>query len=99
MAAPAVAISLRDVYDALDEEPLFALPPQPARAECVVGGGVGAVVARFFGGAEAVMSDYLATVSVADLVSELAAASKPMVPRATCLPRRPPAGGADRAAE
>jgi len=77
LGSPPREISLRQVYGAVADEPLFALPPRPGRADCAVGGHVQALFDRLFGGAEAALGDYLATVSVADLVDELAAALGP----------------------
>lgn len=74
LARPADQITLRDVYGAVADAPLVAEPPRPAQAECEVGGRVQALFDRVFADAEAAMTGYLATVTVASLVAEVSAA-------------------------
>lgn len=66
------AITLRDAYRAVEPEPLFALPQRPPSASCDVGRNVRQVLNRYFEDAEIAMEESLATVTLADVMADVA---------------------------
>lgn len=85
-------ISLRDVYRALEVEPLFALPRREPNADCVVGKGLPRVIGSCFQAAEAALEARLAEVTVADVIAcaLIAERSDPArAPRATVAESSP----------
>lgn len=72
LSRPAAEITLRDIYRALEIEPLFAMPEQSPNSECPLGDGFPAVLTACFREAEEAMEDRLARVSVADLIESIA---------------------------
>lgn len=69
LTRPPADISLRDIYRALEDEPLFALPQREPGAECPLGKQFPFVVERCFRDAEQAMEAHLANVTVADVIA------------------------------
>jgi len=68
------AITLRDVYRAVeDDAPLFAPPRRAPDPGCPIGANIQRVVRGYFRQAEAAMEQSLATVTLADVLRDLAA--------------------------
>jgi len=67
------AITLLDVFRAVEGGGLFALHPQPPNPFCVCGRHIQAVLEEVFSKAEAVMEEVLAEVTVAQIVQEIEA--------------------------
>ncbi len=65
------AISLRDVYDAIEPGPIFALHPSTPDAECVVGHGIGPVMAAVYGGAETALREELMKTTLEDVLRDI----------------------------
>lgn len=73
LAKPADRITMLDVYRALEDEPgVFALHPEP-NPQCPVGRNINAVLHNRIGAAERAMQAELATVTIADMVRDVAA--------------------------
>ncbi|MGW3150463.1 MULTISPECIES: Rrf2 family transcriptional regulator [Streptomyces] len=64
------AITLRDVYRAVEPEPLLSLHAAPPNQECPVGRGIPSVLQKAYGRAHDSMTAELATVTVADVLKE-----------------------------
>jgi Rrf2 family protein len=64
-------ITLRDVYRAVESEPLFALPRREPNAECTVGRELPGVLETCFRHAEAALEAQLAEVSLADVIDSV----------------------------
>ncbi len=64
------SISLADVYDAVDDGPLFALHPATPNQKCPVGHGIRTVLTPVYDGAEEALRAQLARTSVADVLSD-----------------------------
>jgi len=62
-------ISLRDVYKAVEAEPLFALPRREPSAGCAIGKQLPAVLERCFRNAEAALEEQLDQVTLADVIA------------------------------
>jgi Rrf2 family protein len=73
LTRPATEITLRDVYRAVEAEPLFALPRREPNAACAVGKYLPHVLESCFRDAEAALEDRLARVSVADVIESVLA--------------------------
>ena len=73
LTRPPAEISLRDVYRAVEEEPLFALPRREPNAECMVGKGLPRVLETCFREAEAALEARLEQVTVADVIESVIA--------------------------
>lgn len=65
-------ISLADVYRAIEDEPLFAMPARDPSDACDVGAHVQAVLDPLAGEAEAALIERLEDTSIADMVVEIA---------------------------
>ncbi|GAA1293745.1 Rrf2 family transcriptional regulator [Saccharothrix xinjiangensis] len=65
------AITLLDVYQAIEPGPLFALHRATPNAECVVGHGIGPVMAAVYDGAEAVLRGELAKTTLEDVLRDV----------------------------
>lgn len=74
LSRPASEITLRDIYRALDMEPLFAVPVMPPGVECPLGTGFLTLLMGCFHDAEEAMEATLARVTVADIVASTPAA-------------------------
>jgi Rrf2 family protein len=68
LARSADAVSLLDVYRAVEDADLFALHPQPPCRHCDVGGNIQAVLGDALGAAQRAMERALAGVTIADVV-------------------------------
>lgn len=64
-------ISLADIHDALGECELFAVPDLGPSHECPVGKIVRPVLEQYFGSAENAMKEYLAKVSLQDVIDSV----------------------------
>ncbi len=71
LARPAEAISLLEIYRAVESDGLFALHPQLPNPACPVGGSIQKALVPTFDAAEAAMLEELKTTSVADVVQRL----------------------------
>ncbi|MFH8368377.1 Rrf2 family transcriptional regulator [Streptomyces sp. NPDC018031] len=69
-ARPPESITLRDVYLAVEPEPLIALHASPPNPRCVVGRGIPPVLRAAYDRAEESMKAELAAVTVADVLGE-----------------------------
>ncbi|MBO0794040.1 MAG: Rrf2 family transcriptional regulator [Ktedonobacteraceae bacterium] len=70
LARPPESISLLEVYQAVQQQPLFELHHTPPNQGCVVGKGIQPALKRFYSDAEAAMRQQFAQVSVADVLDE-----------------------------
>ena len=64
------SISLAEVYQAVEEGPLFALHPATPNQKCPVGHGIRSVLTPVYDGAEQALRAQLARTSVADVLRE-----------------------------
>jgi Rrf2 family protein len=65
-------ISLAEIYRAVEDEPLFALPIRDPSDDCEVGAHVHAVFSRISSDAEHALIEHLANSTIADVVAEIA---------------------------
>ncbi|WP_067669834.1 Rrf2 family transcriptional regulator [Nocardia miyunensis] len=65
------AITLLDVYDAIEPGPIFALHPSTPDPECVVGHGIGPAMAAVYDGAEAALRRELAKTTLEDVLRDI----------------------------
>jgi Rrf2 family protein len=72
LAQPASAITLRQIYRAIENDPLFALHHRP-NPRCEVGQNMLGVLGRYFKDAEQAMEERLERVSVAEVMREIGA--------------------------
>lgn len=70
LARPPAQITLLDVYDAVEREPLFALHHTEPNLECPVGRGIRPALGEVYGSVEAELRRALARTSVADVLEE-----------------------------
>ncbi|GHC44025.1 Rrf2 family transcriptional regulator [Streptomyces cinnamoneus] len=68
LTRPPESITLRDVYLAVEPEPLIALHPAPPNQLCPVGRGIPPVLREAYGRAEESMKAELSAVTVADVL-------------------------------
>jgi Rrf2 family protein len=73
--APA-AVTLRDVYRAVEDEPVFALHHRPPNSSCPVGRHIQHTLNRHFAAATRALEDELARTTVADVLHEVLGAPK-----------------------
>jgi DNA-binding IscR family transcriptional regulator len=73
LARPARTIRLDEVYDALGEEPSFALHPHEPNPDCPVGFGIRPVLGEVYAAAGAAVRRSLARHTVADVLDTLLA--------------------------
>ena len=73
LSRPGDQINLRDVFRAVQEESIFAMPRQEPSAECPMGVWLPSVLVSCFSEAESALLDRLALVSVADVVESVRA--------------------------
>ena len=71
LARPARTIRLDEVYDALGEDPPYALHPHEPNQDCPVGFGIRPVLGELYADAEAAVRRSLARHSVADVLDTL----------------------------
>jgi Rrf2 family protein len=65
------AITLREVYRAVEDEALFPLHHRPPNPHCPVGGRIQRVLTAHFAGAARAMEEELARTTVADVLQEV----------------------------
>jgi Rrf2 family protein len=65
------AITLRQVYRALEDEPLFTLPSKPANARCEIGRNMQSILAAFFKDAELAAEERLDRVTLAQVMRQV----------------------------
>ncbi len=70
LARPPERISLLEVYQAVEQPPLFELHHTLPNQECVIGKGIQPALTRFYSDAEAAMKQQFAQVTVADVLDE-----------------------------
>lgn len=71
LVAPPARISLRDVYRAVEEEPLFPLHPSAPNPRCLVGRTIQAALAAHYEDARSAVERDLARTTIADLLKEV----------------------------
>ena len=76
-------ISLLDVYQAIEQQPLFELHHSLPNQTCPVGKGIQPALKHFYGDAEAAMKQQLAQVTVADVLNETLTPSPQPAPEET----------------
>jgi Rrf2 family protein len=70
LARPVEAVTLLDVYDAVETEPLFALHHGEPNLECPVGRGIRPALTNVYGEVEQVLRDRMARTTVADVLDQ-----------------------------
>jgi Rrf2 family protein len=70
LARPAAAISLRDVYAAVNDPALFSVQRPRGRPDCAIESTISHVLDDFFHDAEALLMDRLGGISLADLAAD-----------------------------
>jgi Rrf2 family protein len=70
LARPARAITLLDVYDAVQDETLFALHASPPNPKCPIARGLPPALKRVYGALESELRRQLARTSVEQLLAE-----------------------------
>jgi len=70
LSRPPERITLLDVYDAVEREPLFALHHTEPNLQCPVGRGIRPALGEVYGSVEAELRRALARTSVADVLEE-----------------------------
>jgi len=70
LSRPPESITLRDVYHAVEDEPMFALHPSTPNQECPVGRGIPPVLRAAYERAEHAMTAALAEVTIAQVLRE-----------------------------
>lgn len=73
LTRPAERITLRDIYDAVRDGPLFAMPPKEPSRECLVGRGMPSILVACFQEAETALVDRLAMTTIADVIASVKA--------------------------
>ncbi|MEU6089041.1 Rrf2 family transcriptional regulator [Streptomyces sp. NPDC047085] len=70
LGRPPESITLNDVYEAVEPEPLIALHSTLPSQECPVGLGLPPVLQGVYGRAEEAMKEELATITIADVLKK-----------------------------
>lgn len=65
------AITLLDVYEAVESGPIFALHRATPDPECVVGHGIGPAMASVYDGVEATLRKELAETTLEDILHDV----------------------------
>ncbi|HLU55687.1 MAG TPA: Rrf2 family transcriptional regulator [Pseudonocardia sp.] len=92
LARPPESITLREVYEAVEHEPLFGLHARPPNQGCPVGRGIQPALAKVYGGVEDALRAELERTTVADLLIDvLASAWRTAVEPASDAPPGTPA--------
>ncbi len=82
-------ITLRDIYCAVEETPLFAMPPRPANAHCMIGRNMQVILSEYFDEAEQAMQNRLAAITLAQVMDKVTACCKGMEKSNTRAAARP----------
>lgn len=85
------AITLRDVYEAVSDDALFAPPHRAPSHVCPIGRTVHRVIGRFCSEAERAMAERLGQFTIADTIDDVAAALGAHGMQGQCSPRFTPA--------
>lgn len=75
LGRPPESITLKDVYEAVEPEPLIALHSAVPNQECPIGLGLPPVLQGAYGRAEDAMKEELAAISIADVLRKTIAAT------------------------
>ncbi|HEY0754559.1 MAG TPA: Rrf2 family transcriptional regulator [Ktedonobacteraceae bacterium] len=75
LARPSEEISLREVYDAIEQEPLFDLHHTLPNQACPIGKGIQPALKHFYRDAEAALKQQLAGVTIAEVLQETLASA------------------------
>jgi len=75
LARPAAAISLADVYEAVEPEDVFAMHSSEPSRECPVGRGIQSALSTVYGGVRQAVRQELRNTTIADALTESLAAS------------------------
>ncbi|MCO5973390.1 Rrf2 family transcriptional regulator [Actinoallomurus soli] len=70
LARPPEEISLEEVYDAVERDPLFGMHHTEPNLECPVGKGIRPALGSIYGGAEQALRRELARTSIADVLRQ-----------------------------
>jgi Rrf2 family protein len=70
LARPAEQISLRDVYDAVESQPLFGVHRTEPNQQCPVGRGIRPVLDEVYAGVGAMVRQELSRTSIADVLRD-----------------------------
>jgi len=73
LSRPSEEINLREIFEAVQDDSIFALPRHELSPECPVGAWLPSVLVSCFAEAEQAMLERLATVSIADVVESVKA--------------------------
>jgi Rrf2 family protein len=82
LTRPPEATTLRDIYRAVEHEPLFGLPKRPSE-DCAMSKCLPGVLATCFQEAEAALEERLAQVTIADVIGAVRAE----IDRVECFPQ------------
>jgi Rrf2 family protein len=80
LAKPAKKISLRDVYEAVEDTELFSMHRNPPCKSCAVGGNILEAMVPVLTRARKAMEDELLKTSIADIAAEVARLGKFSIP-------------------
>ncbi|HTK11414.1 MAG TPA: Rrf2 family transcriptional regulator [Ktedonobacteraceae bacterium] len=75
LARPAEKISLLDIYQAIEQEPLFELHHTFPNQVCPIGRGIQSALTHFYSDAEMALKQQLARSTIADVLEETLAVS------------------------
>lgn len=65
------SITLLDVYDAVEQGPIFGMHPSPPDPECVVGHGIGPAMSTVYNGLETTLRAELARTTLEDVLRDV----------------------------
>ncbi|MBC8100582.1 MAG: Rrf2 family transcriptional regulator [Armatimonadetes bacterium] len=71
LSRDASRITLGDVYALFKDEPLFGLHPSPPSQDCVIGRNIQTVLLRHFSELDALLSQALMRITIADVIQEV----------------------------
>ncbi len=71
IAHPSSAITLQDVYAAVEDGAVFALHPQPPNKDCPIGASITTILQPVFGRASGAVREELRATRLADLVAQV----------------------------
>jgi len=76
LAKPPEEITLRDVYEAVEQKPLFELHHSEPNPRCPIGHGIRSALHEYYENAEHAMKRELSRVTIADLLQKTMSAAK-----------------------